>query len=67
MSQNEDAEKEATLFAMLLLMPKKFIKEDIENGFDLGDDAAMKSLSKKYQVSITALCVRISYFLKHET
>lgn len=63
---SKETEREAHLFAMLLLMPKKFIKEDLEKGVDLGSDNDLKVLAKKYGVSSTAMAVRISYYLKHE-
>ncbi|MDB5199165.1 MAG: IrrE N-terminal-like domain [Chitinophagaceae bacterium] len=60
-----DLEKEANLFAMLLLMPSKFIKEDLKDGITIADDKRIKELAKKYDVSITAMALRISYFFKH--
>jgi Zn-dependent peptidase ImmA (M78 family) len=69
--QAKDMEQEANLFACLLLMPSKFIKQDIdEMEIDLGgvkksgEDELMK-LCKKYGVSLTALTYRIAYFKKH--
>ncbi len=55
-------EREANLFAMLLLMPKEFIKKDIETEWDIFDDKIIKILADKYQVPVTALVVRINLF-----
>lgn len=60
-----ELEKEATIFAMLLLMPSKFIKEDFKDGMDINDDARLKMLCKKYEVSLTAMCMRIAWFKEH--
>lgn len=59
MPQSKEMEQEASLFAMLLLMPTKFIEQDLNKGFDMGSDEDMKALAKKYGVSLTALVVRI--------
>jgi len=58
-------ENEATIFAMLLLMPSKFIKEDLKDGMEINDDDRLKALCKKYDVSLTAMCMRIAWFKKH--
>lgn len=65
--QSNELEREANLFAMLLLMPKKFIKEDLDNSkIDLGDDEWLKGMAKKYGVTKTAMTVRIAYYFKHK-
>ncbi|MES2382342.1 MAG: ImmA/IrrE family metallo-endopeptidase [Bacteroidota bacterium] len=66
MKVDKNIESEANLFAMLLLMPKKFISEDLDRGFDLGSDEDINRLSKKYGVSKTALAIRIAYFIKYK-
>jgi Zn-dependent peptidase ImmA (M78 family) len=66
MSQSKVLEQEANLFALLLLMPTKFIAEDLRQPIDLADDTWLKNTAKKYGVSITALTARISYYLKHQ-
>lgn len=61
--ENKIYEKEANLFACLLLMPKEMIKKDVENGLDLGDDKALKGLAKKYQVPLNAMVYRLSLYI----
>src|SRR6266540_3390239 len=57
-------EVEANYFAAELLMPESFLKEDIEaykkeyGGIDFEDDAVVKLLAEKYQVSRHAMSVR---------
>jgi Zn-dependent peptidase ImmA (M78 family) len=63
---NKTLEQEANLFAMLLLMPKQCIAEDIAAGLDLTDNDKLKVLAKKYDVPLTALAIRIAYYLKHK-
>ncbi len=58
-------EDEASIFACLLLMPKKFIHEDLKKGLDLGDDEAFKKLCKKYEVSAAQLAFRLHLMWKH--
>lgn len=58
--QKKELESEANLFAILLLIPEKFIREDLANGIDLTDDKAIKELCKKYDVSLVTMTKRIS-------
>ena len=54
-------EQEANAFAAALLMPEKFIREEIErNSFDLTDEDSMKKLAKAFNVSVPAMTFRIS-------
>ncbi len=65
MTTDKNIEKEANLFAMLLLMPTNHIKADIDNmEFDFGDDTYFTMLCKKYEVTYTALMMRICYYAK---
>jgi len=66
MAQSNVIEKEASLFAMLLLMPTKFLKEDIDKGLDLTDDNELKKLASKYQVPLTMAAMRVAYYLKNK-
>ena len=66
MRKDKILEDEASLFAMLLLMPKQHIENDLANGLDLGSDEDMKRLAKKYGVPLTALAYRIAYYHKHK-
>lgn len=65
MARIPEVEKEANIFAMLLLMPSQFIKEDMKSGIDLGSDTALDELAKKYDVPKIAIAARIGYYMKH--
>jgi Zn-dependent peptidase ImmA (M78 family) len=54
---------EANLFAAELLMPQRFLKEDLKDfgKLDLLDDQKMESLAAKYGVSNQAMAVRLNY------
>ena len=56
-------EMEANLFAAELLMPQRFLKEDLKDfgKLDLLDDQKMESLAAKYGVSNQAMAVRLNY------
>ncbi len=54
-------EDEANYFAMCLLMPDFLVREEVKKVvWDYGNDDAIKSLSKTFEVSITAMTVRLS-------
>jgi Zn-dependent peptidase ImmA (M78 family) len=63
-SKGEDNdEREANLFAAELLMPAKFLREDLE-GVELdllGNNKLLAELAKKYSVSLQALTFRLTY------
>jgi Zn-dependent peptidase ImmA (M78 family) len=63
-SKGEDNdEREANLFAAELLMPAKFLREDLE-GIELDlleNDTFLADLAKKYSVSLQALTFRLTY------
>jgi Zn-dependent peptidase ImmA (M78 family) len=63
-SKGEDNdEREANLFAAELLMPAKFLREDLE-GLELDlleDNKFLADLAKKYTVSLHALTFRLTY------
>ncbi|NNW55469.1 MULTISPECIES: ImmA/IrrE family metallo-endopeptidase [unclassified Roseobacter] len=53
-------EKEANLFAMELMMPEKFLREDIgPDGVDVFDDAAINKLARKYKVPASVMAARL--------
>ena len=58
----DDNEKEANLFAAELLMPAKFLQEELEGKrLDLLDDGDfLAKLSKKYKVSVQAITFRLT-------
>ena len=51
----------ANYFAAEVLMPEKFLKQELEGAhFDLmGDSAALDKLAKKFKVSLLALTFRL--------
>jgi len=62
-------EIEANKFAAELLMPMDTLRKDIldEDGINItGDDEKIKKLAKKYNVSITAMNIRISYIFREQ-
>jgi Zn-dependent peptidase ImmA (M78 family) len=63
-SKGEDNdEREANLFAAELLMPAKFLREDLDGvELDLLEDSKFLSdLANKYRVSLQALTFRLTY------
>ncbi|SNZ21673.1 ImmA/IrrE family metallo-endopeptidase [Cohaesibacter gelatinilyticus] len=53
-------EKEANAFAMELLMPEAFLREDIgQDGIDVCDEVAVAKLAKKYQVPVNVMAGRL--------
>ena len=56
-----DDEREANFFAASLLMPKRFLEEDLETEeyFDLLGDDFLSDLSRKYGVSTQAIVNRL--------
>jgi Zn-dependent peptidase ImmA (M78 family) len=57
----DDDEREANFFAASLLMPKRFLEEDLETEeyFDLLGDDFLSDLSRKYGVSTQAIVNRL--------
>jgi Zn-dependent peptidase ImmA (M78 family) len=59
--KNLQIEKEANYFAMCLLMPAHLVKQEVAKlTIDLTDDTAIKSLAKTFDVSMTAMALRLS-------
>ena len=58
--QNQLMEQQANAFAAALLMPAKILKDEMSKiEFDLGNEEAVKSLAKIFNVSSTAMYYRI--------
>ena len=59
----DDEEKEANLFAAELLMPAKFLENDISNigTFDLFNEEIIQALAVRYVVSTQAMTFRLGY------
>ena len=54
-------EQEANSFAASILMPKKMIEHQLNQySLDLTDEVALKKLAKTFNVSVTAMSIRIS-------
>lgn len=63
-SQGTDIEeKEANLFAAELLMPARFLKQDVEEigTIDIMDEEVLQELAAKYGVSTQAMTFRLAY------
>lgn len=61
MIRDKQLEKEANYFAMCLLMPTHLVKQEAAKlTFDLTNDDAIKSLAKTFDVSTTAMALRLS-------
>lgn len=57
----DDNEREANLFAAELLMPVKFLENDLlDDSSDLMDENTLQDLAGKYQVSVQALTFRLA-------
>lgn len=55
-------DNEANLFAMNLLMPEDFVREEIRKmggTIDLCNDKAIERLAKKFKVSVTMMVLRL--------
>lgn len=59
--ERDEAEREANLFAMCLLMPEKLVSEYVKKngGADLCDDEWLKRFAKTFGVSMTLASVRL--------
>lgn len=58
--RNSVIEKEANAFAMELLMPEAFLREDIgQDGIDICDDVAVAKLAQKYRVPVNVMVGRL--------
>ena len=57
----DEAEREANLFAMYLLMPEELVKQEVKKmgKIDLCDDQAIAKLAKIFQVPVTLMAIRI--------
>lgn len=66
---NQDVEKEANYFALMLLMPRDLLMRELlkYKGIDLsGDGNELKEICKTFDVSLTALTVRLSLLTKED-
>jgi len=59
---NSEREKEANLFAAELLMPERFLRQDLRQleNIDLLEKDVLKVLAKRYEVSAQALTIRLA-------
>jgi len=46
----------------MLLIPQRFLKEDMASGFDLADENRLKELANKYQVPMNTMLMRIQIY-----
>jgi Zn-dependent peptidase ImmA (M78 family) len=61
MTDEEAREIEANAFAMELLMPEQFVRDEVRKmgGIDICDDAAIAKLAKIFRVPMAAMAVRL--------
>ena len=61
-SRGEDEkEVEANAFAAALLMPEELVEEELDRiGFDLGDEADVRELANKFNVSTQSMLFRLT-------
>lgn len=61
MVNDKNLEEEANYFAMCLLMPEHLVKREVEKiKLDLTSDGPLKQLAKTFDVSITAMALRLA-------
>jgi Zn-dependent peptidase ImmA (M78 family) len=59
------ADVEANLFAMELLMPEELVRRELaKHPFDLLDEKKMRKLADQFEVPLTAMAMRIGQILK---
>lgn len=58
-SGTDRLEVDANAFAAELLMPEDMVAKAIEGGLDMGDDAKLASIAKRFRVSTAALQFRL--------
>ncbi len=58
---NQQMEQEANIFASAILMPTEFVRREVDKrNIDLTNEEAIKELAKLFEVSSTAMSIRIS-------
>lgn len=65
---SEVEELEANVFAMELLMPEEFLRRDLTElgSIDVCDDANIRKLAKRYEVSEQLMTFRIADLLRRK-
>ncbi len=59
--EKQQMEQEANFFASALLMPSNLLRKEVEKAkFDLVSDEGIQKLAEKFNVSTTAMTIRIS-------
>jgi Zn-dependent peptidase ImmA (M78 family) len=65
--KSNQIESEANLFALFLLMPADLLVKEIETTkLDWTDNKSIQQICKKFDVSVTALTVRMNYLSKSQ-
>jgi Zn-dependent peptidase ImmA (M78 family) len=61
MSLTDVEEREANYFAMCLLMPEHFVRDEVAKmgGIDLTDDKPLQKLAAKFRVSVGMMAIRL--------
>lgn len=58
-SGTDDVEIEANAFASELLMPQEWVGREISGGWDIDDEEKLRSLARKFKVSLAAMQFRL--------
>lgn len=66
MITDDNLEEEANYFAMCILMPEHLVKREVAKiTLDLTSDEPLKALSKTFDVSMTAMALRLAQLKIH--
>lgn len=65
-NRHEIEDAEANAFAMALLMPEKFVRDEVRKMkyFDICNDKHIESLARKFKVPVSIMAMRIGQLLK---
>lgn len=66
MAVSDAEEREANYFAMCLLMPEQFVRDEVKKmgGIDITDDIALNKLARKFGVSDGMMAMRLEQIFK---
>lgn len=66
MTADREMCREANAFAMALLMPEDWLRQDVAKmgGVDIEDDEKVGKLAKKYRVSIQVMTLRLGQLME---
>lgn len=67
MTETETEDREANLFAMYLLMPEEFVRDEIGKikNFNIMDDKHVADLARKFKVSVPMMAYRLGMIFEN--